>query len=385
TIIVNPTAQVNDPTDQVVCNGDNTSVTFTTNRTGGTTTYTWTNDTPAIGLLAGGTGNIGAFAAVNAGTSPVTATITVTPNFNNGGVDCSGPSEDFTIIVNPTAHVNDPTDQVVCNGDNTAAVTFTTNRTEGTTTYTWTNDTPAIGLLAGGTGNIGAFAAVNTGTSPVVATIIVTPTFTNEAVGCAGPTKTFTITVNPTPTLSSTLTHADVCSNTLFSYNPTSATVGTTFNWSRAVVDGITPAGPTSGVNNPNETLINITSAPIAVTYQYTLAANDCNNVQDVIVNINPEPVGADDTDNTCSNLALNYDLQANIDGVNGVSSDFSWVAEDNTNVTGESTTAQTGDFITDNITNQSGLDQDVVYTVTPTGTNDCTGDPFTVTITIQT
>ena len=91
-----------------------------------------------MGLAAGGVGNIPAFAAVNNGTSPVTATITVTPTFTNGGTSCAGPTENFTITVNPTAQVNDPADQTVCNGSNTAAVNFATDRTGGVTTYSWT-------------------------------------------------------------------------------------------------------------------------------------------------------------------------------------------------------------------------------------------------------
>jgi gliding motility-associated-like protein len=41
--------------------------------------YTWTNDNPAIGLPATGTGNIPAFTAVNNGSTPITATITARP------------------------------------------------------------------------------------------------------------------------------------------------------------------------------------------------------------------------------------------------------------------------------------------------------------------
>ncbi len=197
-VIVNPAGQVNDPADQTVCNGSNTAaVNFATNRSGGITSYSWVNDTPGVGLAASGTGNIPAFAAVNNGTSPVTATITVTPTFTNGGTSCTGPTENFTITVNPTAQVNDPADQTVCNGSNTTAVNFATNRTGGVTTYSWVNNTPGVGLAASGVGNIAAFVAVNNGTSPVTATITVTPTFTNNTVGCSGPPVSFTITVNP--------------------------------------------------------------------------------------------------------------------------------------------------------------------------------------------
>ena len=51
TITVNPTAQVDQPLDQVVYHqGTTTSVLFTTENTGGITTYTWINNTPSIGL-----------------------------------------------------------------------------------------------------------------------------------------------------------------------------------------------------------------------------------------------------------------------------------------------------------------------------------------------
>jgi hypothetical protein len=59
----------------------------------------------------------------------------------------------------------DPADQMLCNGANTTAVTFTGS--VGTATYNWTINTTSIGLAASGTGNIAAFAAVNTGTAPV--------------------------------------------------------------------------------------------------------------------------------------------------------------------------------------------------------------------------
>ena len=91
------------------------------------------------------------------------------------------------------------------------------------------------------------------------------------------------------------------------------------------------------------------------------------------------EPVGGAGTTSICSDNALSYNLQtANIDVYgNGQASTFSWIAANNPNVTGESTTAQSGGIITDNINNVSGVNQNVIYTVTPTGTNGCVGVPF--------
>ena len=94
-------------------------------------------------------------------------------------------------VINAIPVVNQPISLSYINGQS-AGVNFA-----GTAdTYSWVNNQPGIGLAASGTGNIGLFNAVNTGNSPVVATITVTP---SNSTGCHGPAKTFTITVNPTP------------------------------------------------------------------------------------------------------------------------------------------------------------------------------------------
>lgn len=73
--------------------------------------------------------------------------------------------------VNALSTANSVSNQSAVNGNTTQPVTFS-----GTAnTFTWVNDTPGIGLPSSGTGNIAAFAAINTGSVPVVATITVTP------------------------------------------------------------------------------------------------------------------------------------------------------------------------------------------------------------------
>lgn len=72
--------------------------------------------------------------------------------------------------INSSPDVSVPKDQIVDNGRPTKTVSFS-----GTgSSYTWTNDTPGIGLAASGTGNIPSFTAINKGSSPVTATIQVT-------------------------------------------------------------------------------------------------------------------------------------------------------------------------------------------------------------------
>ena len=196
-ITVNPKAQVDKPADQVVCNGSQTTaINFTTANTGGTTTYSWTNDQPSIGLVSPGQGNIAAFTAVNTGTSVITATITVTPEFENDGKKCTGTPVTFTIKVNPSANVKQPSDQTVCHKAASTAVTFSTTNTDGVTTYTWNNDLTSINLGATSTGDIASFTASNTTLTTVTANLEVIPSYTNNNVTCTGTKQTFKINVN---------------------------------------------------------------------------------------------------------------------------------------------------------------------------------------------
>jgi len=378
TITVNPSGQVNDPANQELCNGAATAaVTFTTDRTGGTTTYEWTNSNTSIGLAAAsGVGNLPSFTAVNTGSSPASATIEVTPYFEG----CAGTPQSFTITVNPSGQVNDPADQVRCNGAATAAVTFTTNRTGGTTTYSWSNSNTTIGLAATGTGDIPSFTATNSGTAPVTSTVTVTPSFE----GCAGTPQSFTITVNPTPVLTSPLTPPALCSNSAFTYSPTSLTVGTTFSWTRLAAAGITPAGPVSGNDGVSETLRNFTSATIPVTYEYTLTANGCTNVQNVVVNIKPEPVISDQSTAVCSGETLTWRILLDNFVNPGDNVTFTWPAPVLSGglTGGTARSVPSSADMTDSFVNTSGLAETATYTVTPVY-NGCVGEQKEIVVTV--
>ncbi|HEY5915610.1 MAG TPA: PKD-like domain-containing protein [Verrucomicrobiae bacterium] len=193
-IKVSPEPTVVQPANQTVCNGGPvTAVNFT----GNATSYTWVNSDTSIGLAAAGTNDIGSFTAVNLGPTSVVASITVTPQYFDAGKECPGASATFTITVNPTPTVAQPTDQTVSNGGSVTAVNFTGNATS----YTWVNSDSSIGLAAAGTNAIASFTAVNTGPSPVVANITVTPQYFYAGKECPGSPATFKITVIPTPTV----------------------------------------------------------------------------------------------------------------------------------------------------------------------------------------
>ncbi|CAF0860022.1 unnamed protein product [Rotaria sordida] len=102
------------------------------------------------------------------------------------------------VIVNPVPNVATISNQTVCAGTSVTAINFTGNVTG--TSYSWTNDNTTIGLAASGTGDIASFTATNTGSTPITATITVTPSYTNAGSTCTGSAITFTVTVNPKPT-----------------------------------------------------------------------------------------------------------------------------------------------------------------------------------------
>lgn len=182
TITVNPRPTVNPPGNQVVCAGEQVDVFFAGS---GNPIYNWTNTNTAIGLGASGSGDI-SFTAAFVG-NVTTGTITVNATENG----CTGPNQAFTITVNPLPLANQPNDVTVCAGVN---VNVPINGTPGAV-FNWTNDNTAVGLGASGSGSIN-FTATNV-SAQQVANITIVPRRNN----CDGDPVTFTITVNPLPTL----------------------------------------------------------------------------------------------------------------------------------------------------------------------------------------
>lgn len=106
-------------------------------------------------------------------------------------------STGITATVYPISTINFIYNLDVCGG-NIAATVFISNPAGAD--YTWTNSNTAIGLVAGGTGNVPSFNANNTTGNPIIATITVIPSINN----CPGITSTYTVTVNPTPVITQT-------------------------------------------------------------------------------------------------------------------------------------------------------------------------------------
>ncbi|MDR2026175.1 MAG: hypothetical protein LBQ01_01285, partial [Prevotellaceae bacterium] len=213
TITVNPVPTVNTIDNITVCsNGPVNAILFGTTVSSPEVLYSWEADGnwSVVGLPSKtGTGNIEAFTAKsNTGTTAVSTTITVTPKIE----DCSGPSKKFTITVNPVPTVNAIDDVTACSGGPVNAITFGTTINSPEVLYSWEADDnwSVVGLPSKtGTGDIVAFTAnSNIGTAAVSTEITVTPKIED----CSGPSKKFTITVNPVPTVNA-IDNVTACSN----------------------------------------------------------------------------------------------------------------------------------------------------------------------------
>src|SRR6185312_2569418 len=316
TISINPLPVINPVSDITECNNGTISSVAVTGTLAGTS-YSWTNNQTSIGLTSAGSGDIPSFIAKNTGTAPVSALITLGGSAANQGVNCSAVAQTFHIVVNPTIVANAVSSQTVCNNSSTSAVTFNSNATgSGSVTYQWTNDNTSIGLAASGTGNIPSFNGINNGTAPSVAHITVTPVYTYNGKSCAGTSSGFSITVNPTATVTA-ISNQSVCNNSNFALPAfaSPATGGTvTYNWTNSN-NSIGLASTGSG-NLPSFLTSNSGNSPVSGTIQVTPVFSDgtiscTGSATSFVITVNPtanvNPVSNQTVCNNSSTTAVNF------------------------------------------------------------------------------
>lgn len=352
-IVINPTPTVNVPFDQTVCEGAATAPVVFAGTVAGTS-YSWTNNNTTIGLAASGLGDIASFTGINTSAINQVATVLVTPSA--GG--CAGPAQSFQITVAPIPGLNTAADAgTICN--NTLFTYVPGSATPGVT-YAWSRAAVAniSNLAASGTDTVREV-LINTTNVPVPVAYVYTLTTS----GCPN-VQTVTLTVNPTPALSSTLTAAPICNNQPFTYTPTSDEAGATFSWIRPFVPGIALAAA-AGTGNVNETLINSTNFNLTVTYVYTVTAYGCSNTQNVTVIVHPSPsLSSAAFDTTCSGAVFNYEPTSFTPGTT-----FAWTRAAVANIT-PATASGTGN-ISETLNNSLSTGVTTTYTFTLTA-NGC-------------
>jgi large repetitive protein len=387
TITVNPTAQVTQPINHTICNGGSTSnIFFATLNVGGTTTYNWTNNDPSVGLAASGSGDIPAFAVINAGNAPKTATVTVTPTFTNGGVSCSGATKIFFITVNPTPSVLPLSNKEFCDAVTTSAFVFDTPVT--TTVCTWTNSNPAIGLAATGSGNISAFTATNPTANPITATIEVTPT----AYTCTGVKQSFTITVNPTIKTVLSSPAQTICSGeSTTAVTLSSASASVSYNWQALSSPGVVVLVTNGSTNTiPIQTLVNTTAVPVNVVFEATATLTDgtgCKGPKSIhTITVNPKATIGTNSTTICSGGTFSVTPIVGTGNIIPTGTTYTWSAPTiNTPgaITGETAQSIPQSVIGGTLTNVSSAIATATYSVTPMS-GSCAGVPFDVVVTVN-
>jgi len=266
--------------DRVVCAGSPINQTF-----GGSsvanTTFNWTNTNTSIGIVGSGTGSALSFTAANSSNIPISGLVTVTPVSNT----CFGIPTQFSIQVNPVVGLDPIPDQVVCSGVQISSIIFSGSNVANTI-YSWTNSNPAIGLAStSGNGNIPAFTSTTPSNVPIVSFFTVTA-MSNT---CNSITRSFSIVVNPVPTVTTT-TNAVYCSGQPINLNFSgSAVPGTLYQWTNTRTEiGLAANGSTS---NNTFTATNNSNIPITAQITVTPVSNSCQGTPNTFsITVNPIP-----------------------------------------------------------------------------------------------
>lgn len=269
------------------------------------TDYHWTNINSSIGIPASGIGSIAPFTPMNVSTVPIASVITVTPISNS----CSGSSISFSVVIKPIPVMTGIIPQIICNRNSTAPIQFISSLAN--TNFTWTNSNPSVGLpFTTGVGNVPSFSGTNNSAFPTSTLFTIQP----EVSGCLGIAQSVTITINPTPVLSSSLLPSGICNGTTFSYTAESVTPGTTFIWQRNATPSIN-GNTASGGFTPLilESLNSSNSQPLSVIYTISLSANGCSNAQSITVLISPGATlsGPPPPATVCSGSIFSYTTQS--------------------------------------------------------------------------
>ena len=365
-ITVNPTPNVLQPGNQNVCNGASTSDVLFSGSVSGSN-FTWANTLPTIGIPSNGVGDILSFNPINNGYTIDTATITVTPLINS----CAGIPQTFTFIVLPLADLTQPFNQFICNGQQTPLITF--NGLVSGTNYTWTNSNPEIGLSTNGNGDILPFIGVNLTNTTISSTVVISASANN----CPGNTKTFTITVDPTPNMAQP-SNINVCNGTLLdSISFVGNVSGTVFSW----INNSSDIGlPASGIGNiASFVATNNTYAPITATISVAGIANSCNSINRLFsITVNPTPA----IDSIPNHIICNG-KSTNLIGITGSVSgtQYSWI---NNNPSIGLSVNGTGDIPTFNAVNIGTTPQIATINVYGASQDNCQAAMKTFKITIN-
>jgi len=244
--------------------------------------------TVALGATASA-GTLSWFAAATGGTALGTGATFTTPSISttttyyvsSTASGCTSARTTVVATINPTPTVTNPGNKTACLGSAVAAISFAGSSTSST--YAWTNSNTGLGLAASGNGNIASFTPTTTGTT----TVSVTPTLN----GCPGTAVTFTITVNPLPTV--TLANFTTVCDTDGSFSLTGGSpAGGTYSGTGVTNNNFNPSVASAGTYTITYTA---TQSGCSNTATSSIQVDACAGIDEVLSNlvvIYPNPTG---------------------------------------------------------------------------------------------
>ncbi len=375
---------------QTLCSGGSVTDLAITATGNGILNYQWysntTNTTTGGTSLPGETNDTFTPLATTVGTTYYYCIVSTT---EAGCIDTSDIAE-VTVIASPT-FTSQPQSQTLCEGETPALLSVTYQNGTGTPTYQWYSNTVSDNLS-------GTPIAGETGTTyqpdATLGVMYYYATITFPGGGCSLLTSDVAnITINTIPVVTTNETQT-ICSGDTFDVTPTDGSgntipSGTTYTWTNPTGTGFNGGSaqiaPTATIS---QTLTNSTENPVTATYTITPIANNCSGTPfTATITINPTPVITDQTITVCSDET--FTLIPTNGGGNTVptGTTYSWAAptEDAGLSGGLAGTDLAG--ISGVHTNNTNTTQTATYTVTPvwnSGTETCSGNSFTVTVTVK-
>jgi len=328
--------------------------------------------------------------AANVAAGTYTGTLTVT---NAAG--CASTGNSFTVTINASPSITASASATTkCFSSSYQNGTLGYSATTGSPTHysiTWDAAALSAGLINTGSVSLsgspvffGIAAGVAGGTYN--GSLVVT-----NSIGCSSAASAFTQIIGATPSITSNASAANRC----FNSSAQNSSLGYTATTGSPTLYSITWDAAALSAGLVNLGLTALPASPMNIPVAAGVAPGTYNGSVKVMSGLGCQtPTGnaftltitsatgpvmtSASTASVCTGNAVSIVLTSD------VASTYTWIATDNTNVTGESTTLQSPSTLSNTLTLASGSSQVVNYTVTPTSSGGCVGAPQTVAVTVN-
>lgn len=281
-ITINPSPVLSSSADIEICSGASVNYTITSDVSA---TFEWNAQTDEAfvngeSLIAENSAGID---DVLDNTSATMQTVTYLVSATALGSGCTNENQIVSVNINPVVTMNTPDSEVLCVGENTTGIFFSSSFSG--LTYNWTNNNTAIGLGLSGDSDILSFSAVNNTAIIQTGIITVIPSIS----GCTGIPVNFQITVNPSSTVDDPGAIAECdgapTGSILFSGSDPSII----YNWTNTNSAIGLPLTGTGDIVSFIAT--NSTNEPISAIIEVTPELNGCDGTaQTFTISVDPSP-----------------------------------------------------------------------------------------------